>query len=106
MYGFSGGADRWLKIPLDLSQPPVTFAAQAFTVVRRTPFVQFFGATTGFVVNYDPDHAIHFDLDGDPVEVLNHAYRPGEATLTIGRKTIPAERFFTIVGTMPTETNA
>lgn len=86
--------DRWLRIPLDLSEPPVTFAAQALTVVRRTPFVQFFGTTTGFVVNYDPDHAIRFDLDGNPVKVLNRAYRPGEVTLTVGRKTIPAERFF------------
>ena len=31
MYGISGGSDRWLKIPLDLSQSPVTFAAQALT---------------------------------------------------------------------------
>ncbi len=77
-----------------MSEPPVTFAAQALTVVRRTPFVQFFGTTTGFVVNYDPDHAIRFDLDGNPVKVLNRAYRPGEVTLTVGRKTIPAERFF------------
>ena len=101
MFGFSGGADKWLKIPLDLSQPPITFAAQALEVVRRTPFVQFFGATTGFVVNYDPDHAIRFDLEGNPVEVLNHAYRPGEVTLTVGGKTIPAERFFEIVGETP-----
>ena len=98
MYGFSGGADKWLKIPLDLSQPPITFAAQALEIVRRTPFVQFFGPTTGFIVNYDPDHAIRFDLDGNAVEVLNRAYCPGEVTLTIGTKTIPAEGFFEIVG--------
>ena len=29
MYSFPGGADRWLKIPLELSRPPVTYAAQA-----------------------------------------------------------------------------
>ncbi len=104
IYGFSGGADKWLKIPLDISQPPITFAAQALEVARRTPFVQFFGATTGFIVNYDPDNAIHFDLDGNPVEVLNHAYQPGEVTLTIGRKTIPAEKLFTIVGETATVT--
>ena len=106
MYGLSGGADRWLRIPLDLSQPPVTYAAQALEVVRRTPFVQFFGATTGFVVNYDPDHAIHFDLDGNPVEVLNHAYRPDEVTLTIGGKTIPAEKLFKIAGETPKTSKA
>ena len=85
MYGISGGSDRWLKIPLDLSQPSATFAAQALTVVRRTPFVQFFGETTGFIVNYTPDYAIRFDLSGSPVEMLDHAFRPVEVTLTIGR---------------------
>ena len=56
----------------------MTFAAQALEVVRRTPFVQFFGATTGFIVNYDPDHAIRFDVNGITVELLDHAHRPGE----------------------------
>jgi len=28
-FGLTGGAERWLKIPLDLSQHPVTFALQA-----------------------------------------------------------------------------
>ena len=82
----------------------LAYSAQALIVVRRTPVVQFFGATTGFVVNYDPDHAIRFDLDGNPVEVLNHAYRPGEVPLTVGGKTIPAEKLFKIVGAMPTAT--
>ena len=66
--------------------------------------MQFFGATTGFVVNYDPDQSIRFDLDGNPVEALSHAYRPGEVTLTIGRTTIPAEKLFKILGATPTTT--
>ena len=102
MYGLSGGADRWLRIPLDLSQPPVTFAAQALEVVRRTRFVQFFGATTGFIVNYDPDRAIRFDLDGNPVEVLDRAYRPEEVIFAIGNKAMPAQNFFKILGATPT----
>ena len=103
MYGISGGGDRWLKIPLDLSQPSVTFAAQALTVVRRTPFVQFFGATTGFIVNYTPDYAVRFDLSGTAVEELDHALRPGEVTLTIGRKTFPAQNLFNIEGNRTVE---
>ena len=54
-FGISGGADRWLKIPLDLTLGPESFAYQALSVVRRTPQVQFFGPTTGFIVNYTPD---------------------------------------------------
>jgi hypothetical protein len=37
IFGLTGGAERWLKIPLDLSQPPLSYAAQALSVVRRTP---------------------------------------------------------------------
>jgi hypothetical protein len=35
IFGITGGAERWHKIPFDLSQPPVTFAAQAHAVVRK-----------------------------------------------------------------------
>lgn len=69
VYGISGGADRWLKIPLELSQPPVTYAAQSLAIVRRKPHVTFFGTTTGFIVNYAPDFAFRFDIKGKPVEV-------------------------------------
>jgi hypothetical protein len=55
IYGFSGGAERWLKIPIDCSKPPVTYAKQAFAVVCKTLLVDFFGPTTGYVVNYTPD---------------------------------------------------
>jgi len=78
IYGLTGGAERWLKIPLDLSQPPITFAAQALAVAKETPFVPFHSRTTGFIVNYTPDSAVHFDLDGNLVEHFDRAYVPGQ----------------------------
>jgi hypothetical protein len=101
MYGFSGGPERWLKIPLDCSQPPVTYATQAQAVVRKTPVVTFFGPTTGFVVNYTPDCAVRFDLDGNPVEVIPRAYSPGEVALQIGSSKISSERWGQILGFIP-----
>ena len=89
IYGLSGGAERWLKIPLDLSQPPVTFAAQALTVVRRTPTVTFFGPTKGFIVNYTPDRAVQFDTDGNVIASFDKAYRPGEVEFFIGKQKLP-----------------
>src|SRR5262245_41795535 len=88
MFGVTGGAERWLKIPLDISQSPVTYAEQALAVVRETPTVQFFGPTTGFVVNYTADHAVRFDLEGKPMETLARAYQPGEVTLHLGGRAI------------------
>jgi len=99
LYGFAGGSER-LRIPLDLSQPPVSFAGQALTVAQRTPTVTFFGTATGFIVNYSPDFAVRFDLNGNPVEEFNRAYRPAEVSLTIGKKTVPAETVAKIIGTL------
>ena len=68
----TGGARRWLHVPLDVSQPPITFIGQALSAVpHRTRLgtegrrgVMFFGLLVGIVVNFSPDHAIRFGLDG------------------------------------------
>jgi hypothetical protein len=98
IFAVTGGAERWLKIHLDVSQPPVTYAEQALAIVRKTPFVQFFGKTTGFIVNYSPDHAVRFDCEGTPVEIFSRAYRPGEVTVSLGRRLISAEAFGKALG--------
>jgi hypothetical protein len=104
IFAVSGGAERWLKIPLDVSQPPVTYAEQALAVVRSTPSVQFFGKTTGFIVNYTPDRAVRFDCEGRPVETLARAYRPGEVTVTLAGRPVSAEAFGKALGTWPIHT--
>ena len=100
IYGISGGAERWRRIPLDLSQPAVTFVKQALIVVRKTPVVPFFGPTIGFVVNYSPDRAVRFDLAGNPVAMLDRAYEPGQVTLRIAGKQLSADAFGRIMGTL------
>jgi hypothetical protein len=42
-----------------------------------------FGRPTGFVVNYSPDHAVRFDLEGHALESLPTAHRIGQTTLYI-----------------------
>jgi|HubBroStandDraft_6_1064221.scaffolds.fasta_scaffold318376_2 hypothetical protein len=98
IFAISGGAERWLRIPLDLTQPAVTFAAQAHAVVRTTPVVPLHGATVGFVVNYTPDCAVRFDLNGNPVEVFDRAYTPGQVSIKIGRRKVPAEVLSRMLG--------
>lgn len=96
IFGMTGGPQRWLRIPLDLIQPPVTFAAQALEVGSKTPEVRFFGPTTGFIISYTPDHAVRFGLDGIAVEVLTRAYSPGEVELCIGKTKLPPSGLFGI----------
>jgi hypothetical protein len=98
IFGITGGPERWLKIPLDLSQPPLSYAPQALAVVRRTPFVKFFGATTGFIVNYTPDHAVRFDVEGRSVETLTRAHRPGEVTLYLSGRPFPLRVLGSVMG--------
>ena len=84
IYGVTGGADRWLRIPLVLTKPPITYAMQALTFVRNMPRVPFWGNTTGYVINYRSDFAVRFDLSGNPIEVLRDAYVPGQVQIEIG----------------------
>jgi hypothetical protein len=100
LYCFCGGPER-LRIPLDCSQPAVTYTKQALAVVRKMPSTIFFGPTTGFFVNYAPDFAVRFDLNGHPVEAFPRAYSPGEAELQIGRSKISSENFGRIMGFIP-----
>jgi len=95
-YGMTGGPERWLKIPLDLSQPLVTYALQAHEFVAKTPFVPYHGRTTGFIVNYTPDSAVRFDLDGNPIEHFDRAYIPGQVEVLIGKQKLPASGLFGI----------
>jgi hypothetical protein len=85
---FSGGPDRWLKIALDLTKQPVTFASQALVQAKLKKDTAYFGKIIGVIVNYSPDHAVRFDLDGHPIEVLPKAWRPGQIALTIGRRPV------------------
>jgi hypothetical protein len=96
-YGLTGGAERWLKIPLGLSQPPVTFAILAHAAVKKTPSVPFHDATTGFIEILTPDSTERFGLDGNPVAHFDRAYLPGEVDVP-WRAQSPTKTFATVLG--------
>ena len=37
-------------------------------------------------MNYSPDRAVRFDLEGNSVRVYDQAYSPGEITANLGRR--------------------
>jgi hypothetical protein len=52
----------------------------------------------GLVINYAPERAVRYDLEGKVVEILSGAYLLGEGHLHVGRKRWPsaqAEALFT-----------
>ena len=90
----TGGSDRWLRIALDLTQPPLLYANQALVVARRTREVPFFGAVTGVIVNYSPDRAVRFDLACIPIKSFPGAYYPGRTSFMLRGRRAPSS--FTI----------
>ena len=43
-------------------------------------------------MNYSPDHAIHYDLEGNEIEVFDKAYRLGEVNFSISRQPVSEEQ--------------
>jgi hypothetical protein len=77
---------------------PVTYIQQALDGVQHKlkrwgrGQLPCFGRATWIIVNYTPDWAVRFDLNGRAVESFDRAYRLGEATLSIrGRNFSPSE---------------
>ena len=54
-------------------------------------------------MNYTPDYAVRFNLEGRPVETLTRAYRPGEVTLHLGRRKVSTESLGRVLGTIACE---
>jgi hypothetical protein len=84
------GVEKLLRIDLDPTQGPVSFVRQ---VLDRLPeWVPAFGKPIGSVINYSRDKAVRFDPNGQPIEMLDKAVRPGTAVLLrLGGRPISAE---------------
>jgi hypothetical protein len=78
-------------VDFDPDSNPVTSIDQALEILRKKlkrwkRNIPCFGEPTGTIINYSPDRAVRFDLDGQPVEIFDAAYRLGRASLTIRRR--------------------
>jgi hypothetical protein len=104
--GLTGGIKEWLIIPLNHSQPPITFVQQVLSALPEklrltlagSPCVPFFGRALGFIINYSPEKALRCSLTGQPLEVLAKAYRPGEIDLYLGTRRVPNSTAARLVG--------
>jgi hypothetical protein len=97
------GIERLLRIDFNLALPPVSYACQALAGIRRRlsefrsesgripDALPAFGRPIGMIVNYMPDRAIRFDLDGNALEILPRAHRVAEAYIAIRDRPLPLE---------------
>lgn len=85
-FAMTGGSERWLKIRLDeleSSQTPAQAIAEIVAHLKENPTIRFWGAATGFYINYTPEQAVKYDLNGNVIKEINGNYRPGDAFFTI-----------------------
>ena len=76
MAGFiNAPARRLLRFPEDL--PIEGFVA--YCQAHAPEGIPLYGPVNGFIINYTPDHAVRYDLNGQPVETLASATRVGVA---------------------------
>jgi hypothetical protein len=92
------GADRQLRIDFEPGSNRMTYIRQALREVRQRGGVRFYGKAVGVIVNYSPDHAIRFDLDGNAVEVLPRAYEPGQLMFLISGRPVSRDELNAIFG--------
>jgi hypothetical protein len=83
------GVERLLRIRLDIDAAPDTFSQQARQRLPPDGGVPAFGWIIGYVVNYSPDEAVQFDLEGREVARFGRAIRPGQTTVRIGSRAVP-----------------
>jgi hypothetical protein len=92
------GVERLLRIDFDADARPVSFVRFAVEGVeqKRAQWgsnggaLPGYGEPTGIIVNYAPDWAVRFDLDGAPEETFAAAYRVGQVQLVLKGRPIPA----------------
>jgi hypothetical protein len=87
------GVDVLLRVDFDLTAAPITLVTQSLDGLRQRlarwhGSLPAFGRPVGIIVNYSPDRAVRFDLQGNPIELFDRAYRAGEVVLSIGGRAV------------------
>jgi hypothetical protein len=98
------GIDQLKRVDFEPSSSPLTFIDQALDGLQKKlgrwkGQIPCFGKPTGIIINYSPDRAVRFDLDGQPLETFDGAYRLGSTSLSIrGRECSSEELRAVFVG--------
>jgi len=98
MAAFSS-ADRQLRVEFEPGTASISYLAQTLRAARQRSPINFYGKAVGFIINYAPDNAIRYDLNGNPLDVLSSAYRPEELTISIRGRPVSRDALAVILGT-------
>lgn len=96
------GIENLLLVELDLERGALSFVEQALNEINnklerwKSEGIPTFGRPTGFVVNYSPNQAIRFDLNGKPVETWDRAQRLGKLEFAIGKRPVSSSQIHAV----------
>jgi hypothetical protein len=76
MAGFINAPAR-LRLPFPSDLPTEGYVA--YCQDQAPNGIPLYGPVTGYIINYTPDHARRYDLEGRPLETLQSAVRVGSA---------------------------
>jgi hypothetical protein len=91
------GVERILRVDLDVTANPIAYVGLALDGLRQklaawnSEQLPAFGRPIGIVVNYSPDFAVRFDLDGTAREIFDRAHRIGQLALLMGGQPVCRE---------------
>jgi hypothetical protein len=86
-----------LRIDFIEGSPPTSYPRQAVEAILKrlesNSSLPAFGRPTGFVVNYWPERAMKFSIEGKPVLMLDRAFRVGKSLLRSRTSSISKQLF-------------
>jgi hypothetical protein len=90
------GIDQLKRVDFEESSSPLTYIDQALEGLRKKlerwkGQIPSFGKPTGIMINYSPNKAVQFDLEGQPAAVFDVAHRLGHASLSIRGREFSSE---------------
>src|SRR6266571_2641377 len=85
------GADQSLWVDFDPGTTAITYLGQTLRAAKQRSPIRFYGNAVGVVVNYSPDEALRFDMQGIPVEILPTAHQGETLSVSIRGKVVSSK---------------
>ncbi len=85
------GADQSLWVDFDPGSTSISYLKQALRAAKQRSPIRFYGNAVGVVVNYSPDEALRFDMQGIPVEILPTAHQGETLSVSIRGKVVSSK---------------
>src|SRR6266487_2549140 len=77
------GADQSLWVDFEPGSTAITYLEQTLRAAKQRSPIPFFGNAIGVIINYSPDEALRFDMQGIPFEILPTAHQGETLSVSI-----------------------